>query len=268
MSPFPFRGGRALITGGSAGLGEAFAEALAARGMDLVLTARREERLREVAGRLQSRHSVRASVVAADLADPAAADGLWQAALEDGPVDLLVNNAGFGAQGPFADVDLETQARMVEVNCTALLRLAHHALRSMRERGAPGGVVNVSSLAAFQPVPRMATYAATKAFVLSFSEALAEECRGTQIRVVALCPGRTPTEFQEIAGTGDARGAFGERSPEQIVRAGLEALDAGRTYVVPGVENYLASWASRIVPRPTVARVLKRLIRRRSAGRS
>jgi uncharacterized protein len=256
-----YRGRWALVTGASAGIGEVFARRLAARGANLVLSARREERLRELAAQLTREHGVRAETLAADLAVPGEATRLWSSAGENHPIHLLVNNAGFGATGTFEEIPLERQLEMIQVNCTALLELAHRALREMRSRG-EGGVINVSSIAAFQPVPHLATYAASKAFVLSLSEALWAETRGTGVRVLALCPGRTPTEFQEIAGTGGVGGAFGVRSPEAVVDAGLRALEADRAYTVPGLENYLVTWAVRVLPRGPVSRVVRRLIRR------
>src|SRR5690606_15173381 len=169
VTPWSYRGRWALVTGASAGIGEAFARALAARGMHLVLSARREERLRALAEELRAAHGVRAETIAADLGAPGAASDLWAAASAGREIHLLVNNAGFGAQGRFDLVPRERQAEMVRLNCVALLELAHHALGPMRERG-EGGMINVASIASFQPVPEMATYAATKAFVLSLSQ--------------------------------------------------------------------------------------------------
>ena len=143
----------------------------------------------------------------------------------------------------------------------ALLELTHHALRAMRASGS-GGIVNVASIASFQPVAGLATYAASKAFVLSLSESLWSEERESGVRVLALCPGRTPTEFQAIAGTGSADGAFGVRSADQVVAAALAALERGRSYEVPGLENWLATWLVRLLPRSAVTRAVKKLVRR------
>lgn len=253
----------ALITGASAGLGEVFAEQLADRGMNLVLTARRADRLRALASRLESRRAIRTAVVEEDLAATGAASRLWRSATEGRSIHLLVNNAGFGAQGEFHRLELERQVDMVSLNCTALMELAHLALGPMHERGA-GGIINVASVAAFQPVPGLAVYAASKAFVLSFSEALWSENRGAGVRVLALCPGRTPTEFQSVAGTGDASGAFGARTPDRVVTEALTALERGRSYTVPGIENYLASWLVRVLPRSAITRTLRGLVRRRA----
>jgi short-subunit dehydrogenase len=261
MSPWSYRGRRALVTGASAGLGEEFARRLAARGAYLVISARRRERLEALAGALRREHGVPVEVVPADLSLPGEAARLWREASAGGAVDLLVNNAGFGAQGRFDELPLERQMEMLALDCGAVLELAHHALRSMRARG-EGGILNVASIASFQPVPGLATYAAAKAFVLSLSEALWAENRDAGVRVLALCPGRTPTEFQAVAGTGSTEGAIGVRTPAQVVEAGLEALLAGKSYVVPGLENHLASWLARLAPRSLVTRALKRLVRR------
>lgn len=252
------------MTGASAGLGAEFARQLAARGVHLVLTARREPRLRELSDELRGRHGIDAAVVAADLAEDGEASRLWREATAGARIDLLINNAGFGAQGSFHEIDLEQQLAMVRLNCGALLELAHHAVAHMRPRG--GGIVNVSSLAGFQPVPTMATYGASKAFVLSLSEALHAENHASGVRVVALCPGRTPTEFQAIAGTGRVHeDAVGIRTPEQVVAAGLDALENDRGYVVPGAPNAVAAIGSRLAPRSLVMRVARKMVERRSA---
>lgn len=265
MGDWEYRGRWALVTGASAGLGEQFARSLARRGMHLVLTARREDRLLAIADSVRSEHGVRAEIVADDLADPAAPARIWAAAADGRPIHLLVNNAGFGAQGGFADLPLDRQIEMVRVNCTALLDLTHRALGDMVPRG-EGGVINVASIAAFQPVPTLATYGATKAFVLSLSQAIHEEIRGSGVHVLALCPGRTPTEFQEIAGTGSVDGAFGLRTPEQVVEDGLAALEDADSYSVPGIENYLATWLVRVLPRSAVTRAVKAIVRRTRRG--
>lgn len=261
MSDWQYRGRWALVTGASAGLGEQFARSLARRGMHLVLTARREDRLRAVARSVAAEHGVRAEVVPDDLADPAAAARIWAAASQGRHIHLLVNNAGFGAQGRFAELPLDGQLEMVRVNCSSLLDLTRRALGEMVPRG-EGGIVNVASIAAFQPVPTLATYAATKAFVLSFSQAVHEEIRGSGVRVHALCPGRTPTEFQQVAGTGTAEGAFGVRTPEQVVEDGLASFEHDNAYSVPGIENYLATWLVRVLPRSAVTRAVKAIVRR------
>ena len=267
MKEWDYRAGWGLITGASAGIGEAFARRLAAKGMSLVLAARREDRLRVLAEELERAHGVSVVPIASDLARPGEAERLWERAAEGRTIHLLVNNAGFGARGPFAEIPLARQVEMVQVNCTAVLELAHHALGSMRARGS-GGIINVASIAAFQPVASLATYAASKAFVLSLSESIWSEERESGVRVVALCPGRTPTEFQAIAGTGNADSAFGVRSADQVVAGGLEALERGRSYEVPGFENYLATWLVRVLPRSAVTRAVRKLVRRAAEKKS
>jgi uncharacterized protein len=262
-APWRYRGEWALVTGASAGLGEVFARRLAERGMKLVLTARRGDRLRTLSDELQQRHGTEVVVIEADLAEPDAAAGLWASASADRTIHLLVNNAGFGAHGGFHRVPLARQTAMVNLNCIALLELAHHALPGMRHRGA-GGIINVASVAAFQPVPTLAVYAASKAFVLSLSEALWSENRDAGVRVLALSPGRTPTEFQQVAGTGSTEGAFGLRTPDQVVDAGLRALERGRSSEVPGIENRLATGLVRVAPRSLLVRVLKGMVNRRA----
>ncbi len=262
MSSWPWPDRWALVTGASAGLGRVFADRLAARGMHLVLTARRRERLDELAARLRGAYGIHTATISADLAREGEPARLWrEATADDRAIDLLVNNAGFGAQGPFHDVPLERHLEILRVNCAALTELAWLALAEMRPRG-DGGIVNVSSIAAFQPVPRLASYAASKAFVLSLSEALWAENHDAGIRVLALCPGRTPTEFQAVAGTGSAHGAFGFRTPEQVVDAGLAALERWRPTEVPGLENRAATWAVRAMPRSALTRAMKSIVRR------
>jgi uncharacterized protein len=267
FQPWRYQDRWALVTGASAGLGEEFARQLAERGMNLVISARRLDRLSALASELAQRHAVEVIAAPADLARPGAAAELWARATDGRDVHLLVNNAGFGAQGDFHQVPRERQVEMVQLNCTALLELAHLALAGMRERG-DGGIVNVASIAAYQPVPTLATYAASKAFVLSLSEALWSENVGTGVRVLALSPGRTPTEFQGIAGTGSTEGAFGLRTPQQVVAAGLRALERGRPSIVPGLENHLAAWLVRLVPRSALTRALRSLVRRRAARKA
>ncbi|HEY6236260.1 MAG TPA: SDR family oxidoreductase, partial [Candidatus Elarobacter sp.] len=193
----------ALITGASSGIGEAFARALAARGEDLVLVARSAERLEALAAELSAKHGVRAHVLPADLSDPKAVDALVAELTARGlTVTTLINNAGFGTHGEFASLDAARERDEVIVNVLAPVQLTHALLPAMVARKS-GAIVNVGSTASFQPVPYMAVYGATKAFLLSFSEALAEEVRAHGVRVVALCPGQTDTAF--FAGIDEAR---------------------------------------------------------------
>jgi len=253
-TPWQYADRWALVTGASAGLGDSFARALAARGMKLVLTARREERLRQLADDIEREYGTETVVVPGDLGESVTAERVWSEATRARHIHLLINNAGFGAHGRFDEIPLERQAEMVRVNVLALLDLMHRALPPMRIRG-EGGIINVASIAAFQPVPSHATYAATKAFVQSLSEAVWVESRGAGVRVLALHPGRTPTEFQEVAGSGSLAGSPGVLPPEEVVRQGLRALEQGRSHVVPGLTNAAGSVANRLLPRSMMARL-------------
>lgn len=250
----------ALVTGASSGIGAAFARALHARGERLVLVARRAERLEALVKELGGGHVV----IAADLAASGAAERLLRELEGRGlSVDLLVNNAGLGHTQDFADEPIEIIRQMIDVNMGAVVELTHALLPAMKARGR-GRIVNVASNAAFQPVPFLTVYAATKAFVLSFSEGLAEELRGSGVRVQALCPGITATEFFEVAGT--HRGQHVRRlpmmTPDQVVRASLRGLDGGRLRVVPGLTNrILAFVVLRLVPRAMVRRLAAQLYR-------
>jgi short-subunit dehydrogenase len=242
----------ALITGASSGIGEAFARALAARGDDVVLVARSAGRLEALAADLSAKHGVRAHVLPADLADPGAVAALVAELSARGlTVATLINNAGFGTHGEFASLDGARERDEVLVNVLAPVMLAHALLPAMIARKS-GAIVNVGSTASFQPVPYMAVYGATKAFVLSFSEALAEEVRVHGVRVVALCPGQTDTAF--FAGIDDAR-VGRARTTEQVVDTALRALKRGRVVAVDGFANYVLANANRLAPRRLVARV-------------
>jgi short-subunit dehydrogenase len=248
----------ALVTGASRGIGEAFARQLAARGLDLILVARSEDRLEALAGELSERHGVTAHVVVADLARPSAAETVFAVTERLGvEVDLLVNNAGFAKAGDFSDLPLDVQADMVRLNVNTLVELARLYLPAMRRRER-GGVINVSSTAAFQPVPDMAVYSATKAFVLDFSLAVAAEVAGDGVRVMALCPGATGTDFWAIAGVWAERTG---RMPtaDEVVAAGLRAFERGRWFFVPGFFNQVvAFFSSRVLPRRLVVRLAQR----------
>ncbi len=257
---------RALVTGASAGLGEEFARQLAARGTDLVLVARRESRLEALAAELR----VLGRNVEVLPADLATAEGRAPVAArlstDDRPVDLLVNNAGFGAYGPVTELDVATQMEMIEVNCAALLHLAHAAVPGLVARGR-GGIINVASTAAFQPNPHGAVYGATKAFVLSFSQALHEEVRGKDVRVLALCPGVTPTEFQQVAEIAVPLPEVALTSAEQVVSAGLRAFTRRKAIEVPGLVNRISATASASGPSVVSRRLSGQLHRLFAGGR-
>jgi short-subunit dehydrogenase len=252
---------RALVTGASAGIGEAFARALAESHHDLVLVARRRDRLEALAKELAERHRVVTSVEVADLSEDADLARLAEQVAAD-PPDLLVNNAGFGTMGRFAELEPERELEEIRLNVIALVRLTRAALPGMLARGR-GGIVNVSSLAGESPGPFTATYAATKAYVTCFSEALHEEVRGSGVVVQALLPGFTRTEFQEVAGVdpGIVPG-FAWMRPEQVVEASLAALRRGDAVCIPGAGNRLLGGLTGLAPRGFARRVLGTLQRR------
>jgi short-subunit dehydrogenase len=247
-----FEGQRVLVTGASSGIGRALAERVAAEGGDLVLVARREGLLREHGEQLASCYGARVEVLAADLGDTGAAARIVDVLAGKGiEIDVLVNNAGLGIHGDLADADPDEVSRQIAVNVTALTELTSLLLPSMVERGR-GAILNVASTAAYQPVPHMAVYAATKAYVLSFTRALWSETRGTGVRVLAVSPGATETAFFEVAGESASVGV--RRSPEQVVDVAMQALRAGRREVVDGAANrLLARVAARLPMRWSIA---------------
>ncbi|MFB6717294.1 SDR family NAD(P)-dependent oxidoreductase [Streptomyces sp. NPDC056237] len=260
-----FSGQRALVTGASSGIGAAFAEQLAALGADLVLVARSGARLEELAARLRKTHGVQAAVLPADLAAPGAARRLEGDLAERGQeIDVLVNNAGFAMHGLFAEADQARVNEQVALNVAAPVELTGLLLPGMIERGR-GTVVNVASTAAFQPLPHMAVYGATKAFVLSWTEALWAETRGTGVDVLALCPGATQTRFFDVVGT-DAASVGRRQTPEQVVSAALRALAHRRPSTVSGRANAALASLPRIMPRTVMLRLSERSLRPRDAA--
>jgi short-subunit dehydrogenase len=247
----------ALVTGASAGIGSELARQLAAHGFDLILVARRGDRLRRLARELESRHDVEAQVHAVDLTETGAAAALHGALSAEGrPVHALVNNAGVLDYGHFADIGADAHRRLLQLNVAALTDMLAHFLPDMRRRGA-GRILNVASLAAFMPVPGLASYAASKAYVLSLSEALAEELRGSGITVTALCPGFTDTDMLASASESPL-----VRLPTTLVSdaagvaaAGVRGMLRGEAVVVPGVANLGASLLSRSMPKWLLRRV-------------
>jgi short-subunit dehydrogenase len=243
---------RALITGASSGIGGAFARQLAKRGHDLVLVARRRDRMEKLAAELADAHGVEVEIVEADLAKDGDVSAVEERAGR-GDIDLLVNDAGFGTRGEFAGLPLARELEELDVNVRALMRLTHAALGPMVERGR-GGVINVASTGAFQPVPHMATYAATKAFVLHFSEALHEEVKGKGVTVTCLCPGAVKTEFQEVAGVNE-RSLRAWKDPDDVARSALKAMASRRAITVPGAVNVSLVAAVKLMPRFLVRRI-------------
>lgn len=251
----------ALITGASAGLGEQFAQCFARDGHDVILVARGAARLEALAAKLEKEHGVKAHVLPADLGQPDAPERLFEAVQARGlAVDFLVNNAGFGSTGAFLEQDLAREAEMVQVNCTALLKLSHLFSRPMRERGA-GRILNVASTAGFQPGPYMATYYATKAFVVSFSEALAHELKGSGVTVTCHCPGATHTEFAQRAGNEKTR-LFqrpGVAKAPDVAAHAYAAMMRGRVLSVHGALNWMTAVMVRFSPRVAVRTVTANL---------
>ena len=245
-----------LITGASSGIGRELARLFAGDGSDLVLVARSEDRLRELAAGLTAEFGVAAQVLAADLTRPGSAAGIAETLTRQGiAVDVLVNNAGFGGHGQVATIGAARQAEMIEVNVTALTRLTALFLPGMLERR-HGAVLNVASTAAFQPGPNQAVYCATKAYVLSFTEALAEEVRGSGVRVSCLAPGATETEFAGRAGMAGTRAfKLGVMGAGPVAQAGHEGLRQGKTLVIPGLRNRAMAFAVRLSPRGLVTRI-------------
>jgi short-subunit dehydrogenase len=245
----------ALVTGASSGIGQAFAQHLARAGHDLVLVARDGPRLEALAKELDQQHGTQSEVCAVDLTDRAQLASVESRLRADPPVDVLINNAGFGTFGTFHELDLEVEDREVQLNITAVVRLTHAALGPMVARG-KGSVLNVSSIAGVQPVPGDATYAATKAFVLNFSEALHEELRGTGVNLTVLCPGFTRTEFQERANY-DPAGVpkFMWQDAEVVVEAALAALAKNRAVSVPGGLNRVTATLSAMAPHALSRRI-------------
>lgn len=254
-----------LITGASAGLGEGFARALAAQGEDLILTARRVDRLEALAADLRSAHAIHVHLFPADLTSPEAPTKLLADIAAAGlPIDQLINNAGFGIQGAFADGDVAGQLGMIDLNCRALVALTHGVLPQMIARKS-GGILNIASVAAFQPGPWLAVYYASKAFVLSFSEAIHEEVKPHNVRVAALCPGATRTEFAAVAGMSESAlfKTFASNA-DAVVKDGLKALAGNQAVRISGAANTLMAESIRLTPRFLARRIVGALQRTRT----
>lgn len=254
----------ALITGASAGIGAAFAQELAARRTNLVLVARSEAKLQQLAQELQQ-YKIQVDIVVQDLTEPKAAKNVFDTVTEQGlTIDLLINNAGFGEYGYFAELDGEQQVKMIQLNILALVDLAHQFLPGMRQRRT-GGIINMSSVAAFQPMPYFSVYAATKAFVLSFSEALWAENRNYNVHILAVCPGPTETNFFQEAEfpTGLVNAASANYTPTKVVvNEALKALEKKHPSVIPGnISNQLIANLHRFLPRENLAMLWKNLLK-------
>ena len=248
----------ALVTGASAGIGLAIAEQLAAARTNLVVTARRKERLDALAERLKREHQIAVEVIPTDLGDPAAPGQIRHLTDSKGvEIELLVNNAGFGSYGDFYKADLARQVEMVQVNCSAVVQLTHLYLGEMVARR-HGDILIVASVAGFQAVPYVSTYAATKAFDLHFAEGIAAEVRKYGVNVCALCPGSTSTEFREVAG--QPENTFrGAETAEKVARTGLLALSEGKSSVISGFKNRMSVEGQRLAPRGLVTNVAARM---------
>ncbi|HEX6464641.1 MAG TPA: SDR family oxidoreductase [Vicinamibacterales bacterium] len=246
------------MTGASAGIGRELARLFAADGCNLVVVARRAAALDDLVRELTAAHRISARALAADLSQPGAGRTIADA-LAATPVDVVVNNAGFGAQGPVAEIPVERQLEMIQVNVTALTELTRLLLPGMLARNR-GGVLNVGSTAGFQPGPNMAVYYATKAYVISFTDALAEEVAGTALHVTCLAPGPTATEFADVAGVRKSR--LFQRAvmtAADVARAGYDGWKQNKTIVVPGFSNWIGTLFVRVSPRSMVRQMTKRL---------
>jgi short-subunit dehydrogenase len=253
-----WQGKWALVTGASAGIGLELASQLAAGGANLVLTARRTERLTQLAAELRERHKIQTEVFPADLAQPQAPDDVFHFTEQKRlAIEVLINNAGFGAYGYFHKTERQRLLDMVQVNVASVVNLTRLFLPAMVERRS-GYVMIVASTAAFQPVPYISTYAATKGFDLLFAEGIAEEVRRHGVNVCALCPGSTESEFFEVAGQ-PKHLAGGRETAEKVARVGLQALAAGRSRVISGRRNWLSVESQRLAPRRLVTLVAARM---------
>ena len=244
--------GTALVTGASSGIGAALARLCAADGYDLILAARNLSELETLARELAQDHGTNARAIASDLSDPAAPEVLFQAA---GPVDILINNAGFGGRGAYAQTDWTVESRMIQVNLVALAHLTKLYLPGMLARRS-GRILQVASTAAFVPGPFMAVYYATKAFVLSLSHALAEETKGMGVTVTVLCPGPTRTNFFKAAGMGKTNLLKApSMSSEEVAREGYRAMMRGDAETIAGARNRSMIWGTRFAPRAMLRRI-------------
>ena len=253
----------ALITGASIGIGYELSKCFAADKHDLVLVARRKEKLEEIAQELQARHGINVTVIVLDLSKSESPQALYdELAKASRPIDVLVNNAGFGLGGKFTETDVAVELEMVQLNIASLIHLSKLFLPGMIERKT-GGILNLASTAAFQPGPLMAVYYATKAFVLSFSEAIANEVHGTGVSVTALCPGPTASEFQQRAQIKETRlvklKPMGLMSAEVVAQIGYQGFQRGKRVVIPGLLNKIGVHSTRFSPRRVTTQIARLL---------
>jgi len=247
-----------LITGASSGIGEAFAYKLAGMGAILVLTARRIDKLQELAIKLHQQYEAKVFVFVADLTKKEAPKALYNQIINEGlTVDLLVNNAGFGKWTNFLDETTETYDNMLELNINALVKLTHLFIPGMLRKGA-GGVINVASTGALQPCPYVGVYCASKSFVLAFSEALYGEYHKKGLKITALCPGNTTTGFQDVA-KANTQGMNAD-SPKTVADAGIKSILRGKSFKIVGFANYLTSFVPRFLPRRTVINIVSNMM--------
>lgn len=252
-----------LITGASSGIGEIFALEMASKGKHVVLVARSESKLIQLAERIERTYQVRAEVIVSDLSQADAPRKVYEECRNRGiQIDILINNAGFATHGLFEQVDGSRQQEEIMLNVLAVTTMTHLFLPGMLQKK-KGAVINVSSTAAFQPDPYMAVYGATKSFVLSFTEALYEENRKRGVQFLALCPGSTETSFFDVVGAKEA--SVGKRdTPEHVVEVAMKALESGKPYAVPGAGNYWTAQFSRLMPRKSMLRIVGGMLRPRS----
>ena len=252
----------ALITGASGGIGEAFARRLAKEKYDLVLVARSEDKLRQLCAELSAVHGIKAHYVTADLGEADSHSKVFDETQRLGlDVDILINNAGFGSMGDFVELDLGKELAMIDLNVRTLVALTHRYLPAMRERRS-GTVINVSSTAGEQPLPFMAAYAATKAFVTSFSMAVAEENRPFGIQVFALCPGPTRTNFFEAGNIDKSAMLKGEQTADEVVETALAAMGTGKTKVISGWMNRFVAGSTKLTPNSLITKVVASRLRK------
>jgi len=257
--PTPSSGVTAIVTGASSGIGADIARELADRGHDVTLVARREDRLTALADELETKKHVRADVIGCDLSDASARAALVAEIRAGGrDVAVLVNNAGFGSAGDFQELDLDSELRMVQTNVEAVVHLCGEYIPGMTKRG-EGAVLNVASTAAFQPLPRQSTYSASKAFVLSFTEVLSSDLKGTGVTATALCPGPVKTEFMEQHPGFDVSSPdFVWMSSADCAKAAVKGLERGKRVVVPGVGNRIGTLAGQHAPRSVLLAAARR----------